>query len=244
MFSKHYGSNPNSHSPQQQALPPPSLNNPPLFWSCLSSSSAAAELLQLARKSKERAEQMQNLDCQDLLVKSSSTPSPPPPPTSPLPSTDSHQVMSSYKPLLKFSVNAILARDSSPEEDRKPILERSSPSPPQPRSFSPSVVSSGNHNSSSQSLVTSNSSSPVGNHFPYLAASAAAAVAGGGNPPISLPTAPVPRPFLHPPLLPPHLHPLIYQQSFPRSSFTLPGTGTTLFHLPGSFPWSAGFRGM
>ena len=57
----------------------------------------------------------------------------------------------------------------------------------------------------------------------------------------------VPRPFLGPPLLAPHhpLHPLLYshQAAIPRTGFTLPGSATTLFPLPGTFPWSAGFRG-
>ena len=57
----------------------------------------------------------------------------------------------------------------------------------------------------------------------------------------------VPRPFLGPPLLAPHhpLHPLLYshQAAIPRTGFTLPGSATTLFPLPGTFPWSSGFRG-
>ena len=57
----------------------------------------------------------------------------------------------------------------------------------------------------------------------------------------------VPRPFLPHPLLPPHhpLHPLLYshQAAIPRTGFTLPGSATTLFPLPGTFPWSSGFRG-
>eukprot|EP00090_Calanus_glacialis_P001970 TRINITY_DN11471_c0_g1_i1.p1 TRINITY_DN11471_c0_g1~~TRINITY_DN11471_c0_g1_i1.p1 ORF type:complete len:387 (+),score=98.48 TRINITY_DN11471_c0_g1_i1:228-1388(+) len=226
MFPKYYGHTPSSHP---QHPPPPNMTSPPLFWSCLNNSSAAAELLQLARKSKERSEQMQNQDGQEHIVKPPSSPSPPPRDcTSPPP--QHHPTMSSYKPFLKFSVNAILARDSSPEEDRKPILETNSPTPP--RCFSPP-----RSNNSSQNLVISSPPSPVNNHFSnYFTPTSS-------NPPISLPTAPIPRPFLHHPMLPPHLHPLFYQQSFPRSTFTLPGSGTTLFHLPGTFPWSAGFRG-
>ena len=224
MFPKYYGPTPNS-------LPPHTPPQPPLFWSCLNNSSAAAELLQLARKSKERAEQMQNQEPQELsAVKASQSPSPPPR-EGPSPPPQHHPNISSYKPFLKFSVNAILARDSSPEEDRKPILETNSPTPPQ--CFSPP-----RSNNSSQNLVISSPPSPVNNHFPnYFPPTSS-------NQPISLPTAPIPRPFLPHPMLPPHLHPLLYQQSFPRSTgFTLPGSGTTLFHLPGTFPWSAGFRG-
>ena len=184
-------------------LPPSSLSSPPppLLWSCLNTSSAAAELLQLARKSKERCEQ------QEMLAQS--PPSPSPPPRSP------PSISSGYKPLLKFSVNAILARDEA-EEDAKPLTEsltesrRATPSPA-PSQFS---------------------SQPPGPPSPSFS-----------SPVHPLPSAPVPRPFL-PPLLPHHLHPLLYQHSnIPRTGFTLPGSATTLFPLPGTFPWSAGFRG-
>ena len=186
------------------SLPPPvSLSSPPpppLLWSCLNTSSAAAELLQLARKSKERSEQ------QELLAQS--PPSPSPPPRSP------SSLSSAYKPLLKFSVNAILSRDESSEEDSKPLLEPP-PSPPPPAQFS--------------SQTTPGPPSPGFCSSGLSLASSAA---------------PVPRPFLPHPILPPHLHPLLYQHSnIPRTGFTLPGSATTLFPLPGTFPWSAGFRG-
>ncbi|XP_023344952.1 homeobox protein DBX1 [Eurytemora carolleeae] len=42
-------------------------------------------------------------------------------------------------------------------------------------------------------------------------------------------------------------HPLIYRPYIPRTPFSIPvyfpGTGTTVFPLPGTFPWSAGLRG-
>ena len=149
MFPKYYGSSPNPSSAS-------SSSSQPLFWSCLNTSSAAAELLQLARKSKERAEQMQSQEAsQEVLVKPPSSPA-----VSPLPtqrnclSPVASPALSSYKPFLKFSVNAILARDSSPEEDRKPLISRSSPSPPQ--CFSPNKS-----NHSSQNVATSRPTSPV-----------------------------------------------------------------------------------
>ena len=198
------------------SLPPPvSLSSPPpLLWSslsslsCLNSSSAAAELLQLARKSKERSEQ------QEMLAQS--PPSPSPPPRSP----SSISLSSGYKPLLKFSVNAILSRDESGEEETKPLLEPPvsplSPGPP-PGQFSSSQTTPG----------------PPSPGF----CSPGLGLPGGGSV--------VSRPFLaHHPILPPHLHPLLYQHSnIPRTGFTLPGSATTLFPLPGTFPWSAGFRG-
>ena len=62
--------------------------------------------------------------------------------------------------------------------------------------------------------------------------------------PVSVSAPGVTRPFLPHPILPPHLHPLLYQHStLPRTGFTLPGSGTTFFPLPGTFPWSSGFRG-
>ena len=189
------------------SLPPPvslgsAPHQPPLLWSCLNTSSAAAELLQLARKSKERSEQQEEMVTQ-------APPSPSPPPRSP------STLSSGYtRPLLKFSVNAILSRDESLEEDSKPLLEP--PLSPPPAQFS--------------SQTTPGPPSPG-----FCSPSS-----------LSLPSAPVPRPFLPhlQPLLPPHLHPLLYQHSnIPRTGFTLPGSATTLFPLPGTFPWSAGFRG-
>ena len=198
------------------SLPPPvSLSSPPpLLWSslsslsCLNSSSAAAELLQLARKSKERSEQ------QEMLAQS--PPSPSPPPRSP----SSISLSSGYKPLLKFSVNAILSRDESGEEETKPLLEP--PVSPLSPGLPPGQFSS--------SQTTPGPPSP-GFCSPGLG------LPGGGSV--------VSRPFLaHHPILPPHLHPLLYQHSnIPRTGFTLPGSATTLFPLPGTFPWSAGFRG-
>ena len=188
------------------SLPPPvTLSSPPpLLWSslsCLNSSSAAAELLQLARKSKERSEQ------QEMLAQS--PPSPSPPPRSP------PGISSDCKPLLKFSVNAILSREESSEEETKPLLEpQLTPPPPPPGQFS-------------SSQTTPGPPSP-----------------GFCSSSLSLASGAVPRPFLPHPILPPHLHPLLYQHSnIPRTGFTLPGSATTLFPLPGTFPWSAGFRG-
>lgn len=177
---------------------------PPLLWSCLNSNSAAAELLQLARKSKERSEL-------DNVKQPAPSPSPPAPSVSPVAS-------SIYKPLLKFSVNAILARESDQETESKPAvtsLQQRSPShSPPPAALPPSQ----------STPVLSNPPSPG-----YISHPSAA---------------PPPRPFLPHPIIPPHLHPLLYQQStIPRTGFTLPGSGTTLFPLPGTFPWSSGFRG-
>ena len=190
MFPKYFS--PCPLPPSGLSSPPP----PPLLWSCLNTTSAAAELLQLARKSKERCDQ------QEMLAQS-----PSPPPRSP------PNISSGYKPLLKFSVNAILSRDEC-EEDTKPNTE-SLPAPPSP--------------SPPRSQFSSQTNGPPS---PVFSSSS-----------LSLPTAPVPRPFLAP-LLPPQLHPLLYQHStIPRTGFTLPGSATTLFPLPGTFPWSAGFRG-
>ena len=84
----------------------------PLLWSCFNSTSAAAELLQLAKKSQERSESC-NID------KSPASLSPP------------VSCMTDYKPILKFSVNAILSRDSKVCEDQKHSeeIKRRSPSP-------------------------------------------------------------------------------------------------------------------
>ena len=217
MFPKYFTHVSSSHGatlPTPSSLsPPPGAPQPPLLWSCLNNTSAAAELLHLARKSKERSE------IHD--IKSPPSPSPPPSQSPPV-------ALTSFKPLLKFSVNAILSRDTSPDEDQKPNIENLRQSP-----VSQAPSSSPNHSQySSQKPLIACSKSP----------------SPGAVDPVSSgylsPAAPVPRPFLPHPILPPHLHPLLYQHSsIPRTGFTLPGSGTTLFPLPGTFPWSSGFRG-
>ena len=84
----------------------------PLLWSCFNSTSAAAELLQLAKKSQERSG-ISNID------KSPASLSPP------------VSCITNYKPILKFSVNAILSRDNKVSEDQKHLeeIKRRSPSP-------------------------------------------------------------------------------------------------------------------
>ena len=216
MFPKYFSQLSSAPSQSSLASPPPP---PPLLWSCLNSNSAAAELLQLARKSKERSEHDHHQDT----IKTSSSPSPPPPTVSP---AVSH--ISAYKPLLKFSVNAILSRDAS-DEDQKPSVTslRRSASPVSPAAGGQSPPSYSSHPSAHPPPPSSVSNPPSPPAPGYLA-----------------PPAPVPRPFLPHPILPPHLHPLLYQQSsIPRTGFTLPGSATTLFPLPGTFPWSSGFRG-
>ena len=116
MFPKYFSHltpPPPSHAPSPSSLSPPP--PPPLLWSCLNNTSAAAELLQLARKSKERSE------IGPETLKSNS----PPPGSrhSPAPVPSSVAEISPFKPMLKFSVNAILSRDASPEcEDQKPVI--------------------------------------------------------------------------------------------------------------------------
>ena len=219
MFPKyfsHLAPPPPSHAPPNASLSPPP--PPPLLWSCLNNTSAAAELLQLARKSKERSE----IGPESL--KSSS-----PSPSRQSPAPVSVAGISPFKPMLKFSVNAILSRDASPEcEDQKPVIHPNrSPSPshaPVTR-FSPPPLHLSSHSVSSP-IVSSVSSPPSPSYIPV-------SVSG------------VTRPFLPHPILPPHLHPLLYQQAaLPRTGFTLPGSGTTFFPLPGTFPWSSGFRGI
>ena len=126
MFPKYFSHltpPPPSHAPSSLSPPPP----PPLLWSCLNNTSAAAELLQLARKSKERSE----IGPETL---KSSSPSPGSR-QSPAPVPSSVAEISPFKPMLKFSVNAILSRDASPEcEDQKPVIH-----PRQGSIFSPKI---------------------------------------------------------------------------------------------------------
>lgn len=168
----------------------------PLLWSCFNSTSAAAELLQLAKKSQERSE-ISNID------KSPASLSPP------------VSCITNYKPILKFSVNAILSRDNKVSEDQKHLeeIKRRSPSPLDVQNYQPQAPSQ----------LQFSSPSPG---YPNIVTSA------------------IMRPYLPQQLLTPQLHPLLFHHSsIPRTGFPLPGSSTTLFSLPGSFSWSSSLKG-
>jgi len=109
--------------PSIYAPVPPHNMQPPgqrplLSWPCLTNSSAAVELLQLAQRSKERAEAL-----------GQTRPELPSSPPTSIPRDLTTSPGSSYKPYLKFSVNAILARGEDGEEeveDKKVVLKSSS----------------------------------------------------------------------------------------------------------------------